>query len=150
MGWGINILFLFSTYLLYCQDLNQEKIYYGVNYFTYKNENKGKLGEAKICIIKLKDDYAELYTYQRFITTNNKNSTLKPVGKIKFNQKKYTLQQENLILENPTYQYFTINNDTLQGYINTDYKKIKLFDPFIQISENEFQNILSSETFNKN
>ena len=149
MRFHLFFLFFISHTVSYSQEKLEDKIYYGQHYFPYKNAIKGKLGEAQIHIIKFKQDYAELYSFQRFITPENENSKLNPIGKIKTKQKNYTLINDDLKLEIPNYQILTLKNDTLQAYINLDYKTKNQSDTFVEITQEELDRILNIESFNK-
>ncbi len=149
MRFHLFFLFFISHTVSYSQEKLEDKIYYGQHYFPYKNAIKGKLGEAQIHIIKFKQDYAELYTFQRFVTPDNENSKLTPIGKIKSKQKNYTLNNNDLKLEIPIYQILTLKNDTLQAYVNNDYKTKNQADTYVEITQEELDSILSSESFNK-
>lgn len=150
MRFFITLIFFIISNLNIAQENLDQKIFFGYNYYPYKNEIKGKLGEAKITIFKFDQDTVTLYTYNRFITTLNINQQLLPLGKIKIKQKEYSIQEDKVNILNNFYSQFYYSDKSLKAYRNNDFIKLNVPDHYQEISINEFQNIIENSNFNKN
>lgn len=152
----IKLMRYFLVYLLlhnvfcFSQDNNtavNQKNYYGINNYFYKEPIKDKLGESQINVFMLTDSIATVVTYYRFILESNdslKHQIKYPLGKIYIKKIPYKKNDQILEMEHDLYKYFILaNNDTIFGYRNDDLLKQNIFDVFKQISNDDLNDILT-------